>query len=101
MHRQLKHLPWFILKGTQYEQTFQASIVADSVGDPYWFSIFYLFAEAPGALTVVVKDQNTDRPLSGVQIVIKNGKLLPSKLSETDELGRVVVEQLDCRPLLG
>ena len=52
-------------------------------------------AEAPGALTVIVKDQNTDRPLSTVQITITKRETNSTRSVETDAQGRIVVEQLD------
>lgn len=51
-------------------------------------------AEAPGALTIVVKDQ-TERPLSTVQITITERETNATRSVETDAQGRVVVEQLD------
>lgn len=51
-------------------------------------------AEPPGALTVIVKDQNTDRPLSSVQITLKKRETSSTRTLETDEQGRVVIEQL-------
>ena len=52
-------------------------------------------AEAPGALTIIVKDQVTDRPLSTVQITIKERETSSKRTVETDAQGRIVVEQLD------
>lgn len=52
-------------------------------------------AEAPGALTVIVKDQLTERPLPNVQITIKERETAASQTLATDELGRIIVEQLD------
>jgi 5-hydroxyisourate hydrolase-like protein (transthyretin family) len=52
-------------------------------------------AEAPGALTVIVKDQMTDRPLSTVQITITERETNSTRSVETDAQGRIVVEQLD------
>jgi len=52
-------------------------------------------AEAPGALTFIVKDQNTDRPLSKVQITIKQRESSATQTLETDEQGRILVEQLE------
>ena len=52
-------------------------------------------AEAPGALTVIVKDQNTDRPISTVQITITERETNSTRSVETDAQGRIVVEQLD------
>ncbi len=52
-------------------------------------------AEAPGALTLIVKDQNTDRPLSTVQITITKRETNSARSVETDAQGRIVVEQLD------
>ncbi|MBD8525870.1 TonB-dependent receptor [Pseudomarimonas arenosa] len=54
-----------------------------------------LAAEAPGALTLVVKDQNSERPLSGVQIMLTERETSSTRTVETDAQGRVVVEQLD------
>lgn len=52
-------------------------------------------AEAPGALTFVVKDQNTARPLSTVQITITKRETNSTQSVATDAQGRIVVEQLD------
>ncbi len=52
-------------------------------------------AEAPGGMTVVVKDQITDRPLSTVQITITERETNSTRSVETDAQGRIVLEQLD------
>ncbi|NVJ61500.1 MAG: TonB-dependent receptor [Gammaproteobacteria bacterium] len=52
-------------------------------------------AEAPGALTFIVKDQITDRPLSNVTITIKERETASTQSLETNEQGRIVVEMLD------
>ncbi|MBV2129636.1 TonB-dependent receptor [Arsukibacterium indicum] len=52
-------------------------------------------AEAPGALTLVVKNQNTDRPLAAVQVTLTERETNSSQALETDAQGRLVVEQLD------
>ncbi|MBB5210517.1 TonB-dependent receptor [Microbulbifer hydrolyticus] len=52
-------------------------------------------AEAPGALTFIVKDQNTDRPLSSVQITLEERETNSTRSVVTDAQGRIVVEQLD------
>ena len=52
-------------------------------------------AEAPGALTLVVKDEKSDRPLSNVQITITERETSATRAVETDGQGRIVVEQLD------
>ena len=57
--------------------------------------LFTHAAEAPGALTVIVKDQNTDRPLSTVQITITERETASTRSVETDAQGRIVIEQLD------
>lgn len=59
------------------------------------FPILAQAAEAPGALTLIVKDQNTDRPLSSVQITITERETSSTQTVETDAQGRVVVEQLN------
>lgn len=59
------------------------------------FSLSTHAAEAPGALTIIVKDQNTDRPLSSVQITLTERETDSTQSVETDAQGRIVVEQLD------
>ncbi|MFN6263321.1 MAG: carboxypeptidase regulatory-like domain-containing protein, partial [Chromatiaceae bacterium] len=48
-----------------------------------------------GALTIVVKDQQTDRPLSSVQITIKKREASTGQTVATDEQGRIVVAALE------
>jgi hypothetical protein len=57
--------------------------------------LFTHAAESPGALTIIVKDQYTDRPLSTVQITITERETNSTRSVETDAQGRVVIEQLD------
>lgn len=52
-------------------------------------------AEAPGALTLIVRDQNTDRPLAGVQVTITERETNATQTVGTDGQGRIVVDQLD------
>jgi 5-hydroxyisourate hydrolase-like protein (transthyretin family) len=78
MNRQLKHLCWITLWG-------------GLIGLP----VFTHAAEAPGALTFIVKDQNTDRPLSKVQITLKQRESSAAQTLETDEQGRILVESLE------
>jgi len=52
-------------------------------------------AEAPGALTVVVKDQQSARPLARVQITLKARETAAVQTLQTDEQGRIVVAQLE------
>ncbi|WJG08876.1 carboxypeptidase regulatory-like domain-containing protein [Aliiglaciecola sp. LCG003] len=59
------------------------------------YPFFAHAAEEPGALTVIVKDQNSDRPLSSVQITIKDRETTFTQTFQTDERGRIVIEQLD------
>lgn len=59
------------------------------------FSHFTHAAEAPGGMTILVKDQITDRPLSTVQITITERETDTTQTVETDAQGRIVVEQLD------
>lgn len=51
--------------------------------------------EAPGALTIIVKNQNTERPLPTVQITITERETGATRSVETDSEGRIVIEQLD------
>ncbi|MCC2607136.1 TonB-dependent receptor [Planctobacterium marinum] len=52
-------------------------------------------AEAPGVLTIIVKDQVTERPVPGVQILIRERETGDTQELVTDSQGRVVTEQLD------
>ncbi len=61
----------------------------------FGFSLFAHAAEAPGALTFVVKDQTTDRPLPFAQITIRERETDSTRSLETDAQGRIVIEQLD------
>lgn len=57
--------------------------------------LFSQAAEAPGALTVIVKDQQTERPLSSVQITITERETNTTQTLATDDQGRVVAPELD------
>lgn len=59
------------------------------------FSMVAQAAEAPGALTVIVKDQNTARPLAAAQITITERETDATRSVQTDAQGRVVVQPLD------
>ena len=52
-------------------------------------------AEAPGGITILVKDQIVDRPLSNAQITITERETNSTRSAETDAQGRIVLEQLD------
>ncbi|WP_183958581.1 carboxypeptidase regulatory-like domain-containing protein [Chiayiivirga flava] len=52
-------------------------------------------AEAPGALTFVVRDQATDRSLAAVQITITERETNVTRSVETDAQGRIVIDELD------
>ena len=52
-------------------------------------------AEAPGALTIIVRDQGSDRPLATVQVTITERQTSATRSAVTDAEGRIVVEQLD------
>jgi 5-hydroxyisourate hydrolase-like protein (transthyretin family) len=57
-------------------------------------------AEAPGGMTVLVKDQTTGRPVPNAQITVTKRETGSSQAAETDERGRVVIEQHHCNLLL-
>lgn len=59
------------------------------------FPLSALAAEAPGGMTVVVKDQIVDRPLSRALITITERETNSARSFETDAQGRIVVEKLD------
>lgn len=59
------------------------------------FSLSTHAAEAPGALTIIVRDQYTERPLSSVQVTLRERETALALSLETDAQGRIVVEQLD------
>ena len=52
-------------------------------------------AEAPGALTFVIEDQSTERPLASAKIILKERETNTIQTLQTDENGRVTVRQLD------
>lgn len=52
-------------------------------------------AEAPGSLTLVTRDRNTDRPLADVQITLTERETGDTQSVATDATGRVVVDRLD------
>ena len=57
---------------------------------------FYSYAvEEPGAITVIVKNQTTDRPLPNAQVILKERETSAIQTLQTDLQGRIVVEQLD------
>ncbi|MBE0377617.1 TonB-dependent receptor [Pseudoalteromonas prydzensis] len=57
--------------------------------------LFSHAAEAPGALTFIVKDHATDRPLANVQITIKKRETAFTQTLATDQQGRITAAQLD------
>jgi hypothetical protein len=59
------------------------------------FSLSTHAAEAPGALTIVVRDQYTERPLPSVRVTITERETAVARSLETDAQGRIIVEQLD------
>src|SRR5690606_5139168 len=52
-------------------------------------------AEAPGALTIIVRDQHTDRPLPNAKVTITERETDAARSLETDAQGRILVERLD------
>jgi hypothetical protein len=73
-------------------------------GQVLWFALSALLsgfpmvthaAEAPGGMTIFVKDKLTERPLSNAQVTLTERKTGATRAVETDAQGRVVVEQLD------
>lgn len=52
-------------------------------------------AEAPGALTIVVRDQHTDRPIPNARVTLTERQTSSTRSLETDAQGRILVEQLD------
>ncbi|OAN88003.1 TonB-dependent receptor [Marinobacter sp. EhC06] len=59
------------------------------------FPLFTHAQEAPGALTIIVKNQNTDRALPTVQITLTERETGTTQSFETNSEGSIVVEQLD------
>ncbi|WP_298577705.1 TonB-dependent receptor [uncultured Luteimonas sp.] len=51
--------------------------------------------EAPGALTIVVRDQTTARPLPNARVTITERDTASARTLDTDAQGRIVVDQLD------
>ncbi|RUO33839.1 TonB-dependent receptor [Aliidiomarina soli] len=59
------------------------------------FPFFTHAAEASGALTFIIKNQKTDRPLPTAQITLTERETNAIQSVETDSQGRVVVDGLD------
>ena len=78
MRKQLKQVSWLAL---------WAILIS--------FPLFTHATEASGALTIIVKDQKSDRPLSNVQITLKKRETSSTQTLETDAQGLIVVKQLD------
>ncbi|WP_286235157.1 carboxypeptidase-like regulatory domain-containing protein [Thalassotalea sediminis] len=57
--------------------------------------LFSYAAEAPGALTIIVTSQKTARPLSNVQVTLKERETASIQTLTTDKQGRIVVDLLD------
>jgi 5-hydroxyisourate hydrolase-like protein (transthyretin family) len=89
MRKQLSDLRKQLSKVSRYSRwvTLSALLIG--------FPLFTQAAEAPGEITILVKDQITDRPLSTVQITITERETNSTQTVETDAQGRIVVEQLD------
>ena len=51
--------------------------------------------ESPGALTIVVKDQVTERPIPSAQITLKERETASTQTLETNEQGRIIVDELN------
>tara|TARA_B100000405_G_C16487756_1_gene338870 strand:- start:151 stop:465 length:315 start_codon:yes stop_codon:yes gene_type:complete len=51
--------------------------------------------ESPGALTIVVKDQVTERPIPSAQITLKERETASTQTLETNEQGRIMVDELN------
>ncbi len=80
--------------GTRRRNPGQASSIALSVlliGSP----LFAHAAEAPGGITILVRDQLTDRPLPNARITITERQTGSTQSVETDAQGRIAVGQLD------
>lgn len=75
-----------------------------NMGQVSWFTLSVLLlslpvvasaAEAPGGMTIFVKDQVTDRPVLNAQITITERQTNSTRSVETDAKGSVVIDQLD------
>ena len=51
--------------------------------------------ESPGALTIVVKDQVTERPIPSALITLKERETASTQTLETNEQGRIMVDELN------
>lgn len=56
--------------------------------------LFARAAEAPGGMTILVKDKITDRPLLDVQITLTKRETNSTRSVKTDAEGRIVIEEL-------
>ncbi|WP_288129698.1 TonB-dependent receptor [Microbulbifer sp.] len=90
MRRQFRAVSWFNMSG-QLRQVSRLTLSALMMSSP----LITHAAEAPGALTFVVRDQNTDRPLSAAEVTIEERATNTTRSVTTDAQGRIVLEQLD------
>ncbi|WP_337841503.1 TonB-dependent receptor [Rheinheimera sp.] len=75
----------------QFRKVWWLTLWALLIGLP----LFSHAAEAPGALSLIVTDQQTDRPLANVQITLRKRETSASQTFATDTQGRILVEQLE------
>lgn len=59
------------------------------------FPIVVQAEEFPGALTIVVKDQITERPIASAQVTLKERDTATEQTLQTNEQGRIIIEQLN------
>lgn len=82
---------YFVVRGAIFRKVSRLMLTALMVGLP----LSTQAAEAPGALTFIVNDQDTQRPLAGVTITITDRGTRSVRTLETSEQGRIVIEPLD------
>ena len=88
------HQPVAAMKkqGPRYRPTIAAAALAAVLaGSP----LIAYGAEAPGGITIVVRDQLTDRPVPIAQVTLTERRTNTTRSVQTDARGRIVVERLD------
>jgi hypothetical protein len=77
--------------GRHARRALSLALSAQLIGVPLWAHA----QEAPGALTIVVTDQTTDRPVANATVTLTERDTDTARSLQTDAQGRLVVDRLD------
>ncbi|MDO3382417.1 TonB-dependent receptor [Gilvimarinus algae] len=96
MSRQLKRVSWLTIgRNHHWRRQWIAVSRLTLLALMLSFPLLARAAEAPGALTFIVTNEDTDRPLADVRVIIKERETGATQAFTTDAEGRIIAEQLD------